>query len=313
MDVRRGTVPENGAMRRTVWAVSPRRVYEACMTPAMRALIDPAAGVPTNALMPVRTAEHANVVMALLENAGTTFFNREQAMATLFDKYWGGGGGMGLPIYLKEEIIDALASDLDNPDTSTLTGAFAMLTAALTAIGTEPAARDRVAYASTLSHAESTWVQETAFQLLRVGVEAAAITRETSVGAHKRVDLALGLTPIEFKSTFASFSVEDSAAHTAAWIGRDIAKIREARHPGIFVLTIAQLVDVDHRRIVFASRKTRGMTASQIREEGIAAYNRFLEGETGNAPVHLEIGTASGPAQSGTINLDALIVRVPDH
>ncbi|MFG1774776.1 hypothetical protein ACGFIX_34815 [Nocardia salmonicida] len=188
--------------------------------------------------------------------------------------------------------------------------AYDALVAALTAIGKDPAALARMAFAVTLAHTESAWVQETAYQLRRLGIPGHALGREVTVGTHRRGDLGIGATAIEFKSSYVNNVLNNGIGATRKWLRPDIDKIRASAQPGIYVLTAPQLVGIEHQKYSFAHPATAIMTPDQIRIDGLARYREFLEDETDVTPTHVEIGSTVGPDGHGTVRLDAYVVPV---
>ncbi|MFD3430966.1 hypothetical protein [Nocardia fluminea] len=199
-------------------------------------------------------------------------------------------------------------TDEISPAPGTFDDAYHDVVAALTAIGEDPAALDRMAFAVTLADTESAWVQETAYQLLRLGVPARLLRREATVGTHLRADLAIGATAIEFKSSYVSNILHNGIVATRKWLRPDIDKILASAQSGIYVVTVPQLVDIDHQKYSFTHRATATMTPEEIRIAGLDAYRQFLHNETAIAPTHVEIGCTAGPDGHGSVRLDAYIV-----
>ncbi|RRQ27376.1 hypothetical protein DK926_12835 [Rhodococcus sp. Eu-32] len=258
-----------------------------------------------------RVSEYTQVVSALLENFNVSFDDAEKARSALFDKHWGGGAGMGVPAHVQSAVVDALAIQAPESEHPAFEDVATAVVAGLTAIKRDTAGRARLAFASTLGHAESVWVQETAYQLLQMGIPPSEIRRESTVGAQRMVDLSVGDVPIEFKSTFASFALNHTLAHTAQWFGSDIDKIRSAGHDGICVISVAHLIGVPHQKIRFSTRKSHHLTHDEVRFQGLKRYSEYLEEETGTSPVHVDLGVTAVPASTGTVHLDALVARVP--
>ncbi|MFI6224077.1 hypothetical protein ACIBEH_26235 [Nocardia salmonicida] len=202
----------------------------------------------------------------------------------------------------------ARAVERSSPATDTFDGAYDAVVAALTAIGEDSAGLDRMAFAVTLVHTESAWVLETAYQLLRLGIPARLLHREATVGTHRRADLAIGATAIEFKSSYVSNILHNRIEATQRWLRPDIAKIRASDQPGIYVLTVPQLVGIEHQKHSFAHRATATMTPEEIRTEGLDRYRQFLQDETAVTPTHVEIGHSVGPGEHGSVRLDASVV-----
>ncbi|MEV0544340.1 hypothetical protein [Nocardia salmonicida] len=202
----------------------------------------------------------------------------------------------------------ARAGEISLPAPDTFDGAYKAVVAALTAIGEDPAALDRMAFAVTLAHTESAWVLETAYQLLRLGIPARLLHREATVGTHRRADLVVGATAIEFKSSFVSNVLHNRIDSTRQWLRPDIDKIRASDQPGIYVLTVPQLVGIEHQKYSFAHRATATMTPEQIRTDGLDAYRQFLQDETAVTPTHVEIGHTVGPDEHGSVRLDAYVI-----
>lgn len=299
-------------MPKNVWVVNPETAYAGCNVEAMRQLLIDATKAPDPAIaVRGRVAEYSQVVMALLENIDVTFHSAEQARSNLFDKHWGGGAGLGVPSYVQPEVVDALAVEVAETAFAVFEDVVDAVVGGLSAIGHDPGGQARLAYASTLGHGESAWVQETAYQILKMGVPASEIRRESTVGTQRMVDLRIGNIPIEFKSTFASFALNHTPAHTAQWFGRDVDKIRSAGHDGICVITVAHLVDVPHQKIKFSTRKSGDLTSDDVRRQALARYGSYMEEKAGTVPLHVDLGITAGPAERGTVQLDALVVRVP--
>jgi hypothetical protein len=292
----------------TLWKVTPETIFRACQAPTLLHLMAGALQTPDPELaLRGRLAEYATVVLALIENLDAEFHSAERAGVALFQKHAGGGAGNGVPGSIVEAVLDALIVSENEP--VTFDGVAGAVKYALERVAQDSAGRSRLAFASTLGHAESIWVQEVAFQLTKVGVPPSMITRESSVGSQRMVDLAVGQTPIEFKSTFASFALNHTAAHTAQWLGKDIEKIRSAGHDGLYVVTVAHLTDIAHKKIKFSSRYSAGLSSEDVIVQGLKRYSDYLSNETASVPVHVDLGDVL-VSDSGMVHLDALIVHV---
>ena len=307
-----GRLCNDPPMPKNVWIVNPETANAGCNVEAMRQLLHDATEAPDPSIaIRGRVAEYSQVVMALLENIGVTFHSAEQARSALFDKHWGGGAGLGVPSFVQTEVVDALAVEVSETAFAVFDDVVDAVVAGLAAIGHDPSGLARLAYASTFGHGESAWVQDTAYQILKMGVPASEIRRESTVGAQRMVDLLVGNTPIEFKSTFASFALNHTPAHTAQWFGRDVDKIRSAEHDGVCVVTVAHLVDVPHQKIRFSTKKSSKLTPDDVRRQALERYSSYMEEKAGTKPVHVDLGITAGPAKRGTVQLDAIVVRVP--
>lgn len=179
--------------------------------------------------------------------------------------------------------------------------------------------RERIALASTFSHGEHAWVSETAWQAAQRGIH---VAREASLGGLTRVDLVVGGTAVEFKSTFGVWAFDPKAnADRAKWLGPDVAKLARGKAPGIVVVTVAALNGpARHQRRAFKVDydlqlpRVGSLTPIQILEAGVITVERFLEPQCleirrvdlGTVPVAPNAGHVLLSAVVGAVNRDAI-------
>ncbi|KAB7743194.1 hypothetical protein GA707_13810 [Nostocoides sp. F2B08] len=179
--------------------------------------------------------------------------------------------------------------------------------------------RERIAFASTLSHGEHAWVSETAWQAAHRGLH---VAREASLGGLTRVDLVVGGTAIEFKSTFGVWTFAPNAsAERERWLGPDVVKLARGTAPGVVVVTVAALMaGVHHQRRAFKVDydlqlpRVGALSPIQILEAGVIATERFLEPQCvqirrvdlGAVPVAPDAGHVLLTAVVGAVNREAM-------
>lgn len=179
--------------------------------------------------------------------------------------------------------------------------------------------RERIALASTFSHGEHAWVSETAWQAAHRGIP---VAREASLGGVTRVDLVLGGTAVEFKSTFGVWAFDPKAdAEREKWLGPDVAKLARGKAPGIVVVTVAALMaGAHHQRKAFKVdydeqlARVGSLTPVQILEAGVIAAERVLEPQClelrrvdlGAVPIAPNAGHVRLAAVVGAVNREAI-------
>ena len=174
--------------------------------------------------------------------------------------------------------------------------------------------RERIALASTFSHGEHAWVSETAWQAAHRGIH---VAREASLGGSTRVDLVVGGTAVEFKSTFGVWAFDPKAnAERAKWLGPDVAKLARGTAPGIVVVTVAALMaGAHHQRRAFKVDydlqlpRVGTLTPIQILEAGVIAAERFLEPQCLEIR-RVDLGAVPVAPNAGHVLLAAVVAAV---
>ncbi len=109
------------------------------------------------------------------------------------------GGGSSRGVAIRDRLLDTVIVSLTD-EVSPIPWGFdnvhRAVVAALVAIGEDPMALDRMTFAVTLAHTESGWVQETAFQLLRLGVPPRLLRRRRRVRPRSSADWGRGLIQV---------------------------------------------------------------------------------------------------------------------
>lgn len=178
-------------------------------------------------------------------------------------------------------------------------------------VGHDRESLQRIAFASTLSHGESAWVTEMAWQAYTLRMH---VARETNIGGIPRVDLAVNGTAIEFKATFGGWTLaEPTATERRQWLGADIDKLRHATVPAVVVVSVAALgPGVTHQQPRFKVESSHprqaGRPPQSVLEAGVRAVTATLT-EAGCLHVrHVQLPSAT--VNTGDVLLGAVLGAV---
>lgn len=179
---------------------------------------------------------------------------------------------------------------------------------AFAALGADASAMSRLAWASTHSHAEGSWVREVGFRLAAAGHD---VGLEAAVPPVTRVDLVVDGVPVEVKSTFATWAMRTDDDAKDRWFARDLTKLSTTPSGGLWMLTVACPTSdvVPGRRGMRTAPPSRDVSVEAVMAEAVENYRAYLLDRHDCDASLVTVGRGAVPS-GGEVAMAALVARV---